>query len=78
MWILAIAPLIAYGLAGYDVARFFELWDKGWPGLLTATGMGLGIKFGKDTMIRKAELQANVDAGVSNPTKLNYTPDGSD
>lgn len=80
LWILSIFPLAVYLLAGFNVARFYDLWNSGWDGLLAAIGVAMGMKFGKDTLIRKAELNANVAAGSATPTdiKAGYSTTGSD
>lgn len=78
MWVLTLTPIVFYSLAGADVGKFYSLWEMGADKLLGIVGVLMGIKFGKDTLMRSNELKANVAAGVAEPTKITYSKTGSD
>lgn len=75
MWVLVLAPILFYLLAGFNVGSFHALWKESWEGVATIMAIGLGVKFGKDTMVKRAEIQATASSRVSSVT---FSDSGSD
>jgi hypothetical protein len=57
LWIgTLLCPVIIF-LAGFNVAKFYDLWVNGWGGLLAVTLTILGVKASKD-LISSAILKS--------------------